>query len=300
MSCYRPVKGYHTTDPVTRKTTFVRSTSKLKGWGIRQVVPCGHCDGCRRKKRDDWAIRCTHEAKLYKRNTFLTLTYDDEHLPMYGSLVPAHLDRFLDNLRKHYSRRPFRFFAAGEYGEKFKRPHYHVILFDYWPEDARKAMGSEYYGSAKLDKLWKKGFVSIGDVNYQSAAYIAKYTLKEPLGVKKTDHIEERFDAIGYRLVEIDPEFHKQTRGLGKKWLEKYWTDYYPADYCILLTQNGFVKKEPPLYYDRWLRDKKPEVYTQVKLKRMENEREELTETRLAQIELSKRRNASIMKKGKL
>lgn len=293
MSCYRPVKGY-----INLKGKFQRQNNGAKL--LDATMPCGHCDGCRRRKRDDWAIRCTHEAKLYRHNTFITLTYDPENLPVNGSLVPHHMDRFLDNLRKRLNRKPFRFFACGEYGDNFHRPHYHILLFDYWPEDARQAIGTDYFSSKFLTDKWKKGHVSIGQVTYASAKYAAKYTLKEPIGYKKAMHQEQRYDHLHGLLVDVDPQFVKFSPGLGKKWVEKYWTDYYPNDFIVMRNQNGTTQHATPRFYDDWLRQHHPEIYAQVKIARHENQREELGETRLAQIELAKRRNASIISKGKL
>ena len=156
-----------------------------QGWGIRTQVPCGHCTGCRQKKRDDWSIRCHHESKSYTNNSFITLTYDDAHLPADGSLHKPDLDRFINTLRKHRERADlprFRYFGAGEYGKKNTlRPHYHLVLFGVWFDDAKKEQTkkeNQVYTSETLHKLWGKGFCTIGNVEYATSAYVAKYCLE--------------------------------------------------------------------------------------------------------------------------
>jgi hypothetical protein len=55
-------------------------------------IPCGQCIGCRLEYSRQWAMRCHHEASLHIFNSFITLTYDPEHLPQDGSL--KHLKEF--------------------------------------------------------------------------------------------------------------------------------------------------------------------------------------------------------------
>lgn len=92
-------------------------------------VPCGKCLECRIQHARDWADRCVIEAKQYKYNYFVTLTYDDAHLPERNSLNPKDLQLFLKRLRKRFKGVKIRFLASGEYGSSF-RPHYHLILFN--------------------------------------------------------------------------------------------------------------------------------------------------------------------------
>ena len=97
-------------------------------------VPCGKCLECRIQYARSWADRCVLEAKQYKYNYFVTLTYDDAFLPNRNSLCPKDLQLFIKRLRKHYSKKypgvKVRFLASGEYGDLSWRPHYHIILFN--------------------------------------------------------------------------------------------------------------------------------------------------------------------------
>lgn len=91
-------------------------------------VPCGGCVECRAARGREWGVRAAHEASMYAESSFVTLTYDDEHVPV--SLDPGCLQRFLKRVRKRVA---FRYLAAGEYGDRFGRPHYHVLLFGVAP-----------------------------------------------------------------------------------------------------------------------------------------------------------------------
>uniref|UniRef100_A0AAU8AYE4 Replication initiator protein n=1 Tax=Dulem virus 150 TaxID=3145627 RepID=A0AAU8AYE4_9VIRU len=157
-------------------------------------VPCRKCPGCIINKANDWAVRSTIEASAWKKNCFLTLTYAPEHLPKNRNLAKRDMQLFWKKLRKHAKgeeswtwkdrqEKPIRFFYCGEYGPKTLRPHYHAGVFNYWPADAKpfkiSKHGDQYYTSEFLNRTWGKGYVIIGRLDYESAAYIARYTMKK-------------------------------------------------------------------------------------------------------------------------
>lgn len=49
-----------------------------------KALPCGKCIGCRLDYSREWAVRCTLEMQDWPADTcwFVTLTYDDEHVPV--------------------------------------------------------------------------------------------------------------------------------------------------------------------------------------------------------------------------
>ncbi len=115
-------------------------------------------------------------------NSFITLTYDDDHLPSDGSLRAADLQKFFKRLRKSLSPHKIRFYGCGEYGEQFKRPHYHAIIFGYDFPDKEfhsKENGNPIFHSPELAKIWPFGFNTVGHVSYESAAYVARYVTKK-------------------------------------------------------------------------------------------------------------------------
>lgn len=205
-------------------------------------LSCGRCVGCRLERSRNWAIRCVHEASLYKENCFLTLTYDDLHLPGNGSLVKKDLQDFWKRLRKRIYPAKLRYFACGEYGSKFSRPHYHACVFGYWPSDARLytiRCGSQLFISDTLRELWPYGFHTIGAVSFESAAYVARYVLKKINGDRADDYYAGR-----------DPEYVVMSRrpGIAKDWILRYYDDVYPHDYIVI--RDG-IKCRPPKYYDQ-------------------------------------------------
>jgi len=122
---------------------------------------------------------------MHKASSFLTLTFDDQHLPKFGQLEKKPLVDFFKRLRYYYG--PFRYVACGEYGELHRRPHYHVALFGMdFSEDRllykEARQGQSLFTSARLSRAWKAGNALIGDLTFESAAYIARYITKRISG----------------------------------------------------------------------------------------------------------------------
>lgn len=139
-------------------------------------LPCGKCLPCRLNHAKEWAVRCVLESLQYENNYFLTLTYDDSHLPDDGLLRRSDVQKFLKRFRSHFGQ--VRYFGCGEYGSKNARPHYHLILFGANIDDLRN-IGSGLYESKTLKELWPFGFHYIGFVSYASCNYVAKYSTKK-------------------------------------------------------------------------------------------------------------------------
>lgn len=160
----------------------VKIITKNKDGERRPVtVKCGKCVECLRQKSVEWAFRILDECSLYSQNSFLTLTYNDEHIPPGGSVSRRELQLFIKRLRQEISPVRIRFFGCGEYGKKFGRPHYHLIIFGWYPADAwffKHVDGSDLYRSPTLEKVWRYGFSSVAAVDYYSALYTAKYMNK--------------------------------------------------------------------------------------------------------------------------
>lgn len=208
-------------------------------------VPCGQCTGCRLEKSRQWAIRCIHEASLYKDNCFITLTYSDKHIPENGTLVKKHFQDFIRSLRKRNKGKKIRYYHCGEYGDKTNRPHYHALLFNY--DFADKVLhktsnsGFPIYTSQELSNIWEMGFATIGDLSFETAAYTARYVMKKLTG-KEKKYYEERG---------IIPEYSTMSRrpGIGAEWFSKWKNDVYPSDFIVV---NG-KKCKVPKFYDSLL-----------------------------------------------
>ena len=82
------------------------------------LVPCGKCLACRIAKRTEWAMRMLHELSDYDDAVFVTLTYDEDHIPSNQSLKKSDLQKWFKRVRKEIEPKKIRYFACGEYGEK--------------------------------------------------------------------------------------------------------------------------------------------------------------------------------------
>ena len=266
MACYYPITMFRSREgrnPETGKWSLVRDT--VKGYQDLEVkVPCGQCIGCRLERSRQWAMRCVHEASLWSENCFVTLTFDDVHLDPRGSLVKSDYVLFMKRLRKRFGD-GIRFFHCGEYGSVNFRPHHHALLFNFSFPDIElwQVRGSTMlYRSAELERLWPFGFSSIGECNFESAAYVARYVLKKINGPYADDHYQGR-----------EKEYITMSRrpGIAHDWLLKYKDDVYPHDYVVI--RDG-IKCKPPRYYDNIYDNIDNIQLRQIKLRRVMKARE--------------------------
>lgn len=142
------------------------------------AVPCGKCVECLSHYSDVWSFRIMREAKLHKVSCMLTLTY--AQAPAAG-VSKRDFQLFMKRLRKQLSPLKIRFFACGEYGSKFSRPHYHCIIFGWFPKDCVyffSRNGHSVYKSDFVSKVWHQGYISVEEVTIESAKYCAKYLQK--------------------------------------------------------------------------------------------------------------------------
>lgn len=201
-------------------------------------------------------MRCLHESQLYKQNCFITLTYEDKQLPEHGSLKYSDFQRFMKRLRKHTGLNRVRFYMCGEYGSETQRPHYHACIFGYdFPDKKpwrKTGSGSQSYRSASLERLWTHGNSEIGDVTFESAAYVARYCVQKVTGKNAKAHYGER-----------TPEFNKMSLkpGIGANWFELWKKDVYPHDYVVIRGKET----KPPKYYDKLLKRIDPDALEMIK-----------------------------------
>lgn len=204
-------------------------------------LPCGSCPACRYNQSKDWSFRIELEAMEYKEDEifFLTLTYDEVNCPQDYSLDKNAISAFMKRLRRHipYS---FRFFGCGEYGDKYQRPHYHIILFGVKEEDMM------FVGVDRREWLrghrpqsfhaWKLGFVQVERPRSSGgvAAYVARYVTK-------------KLKASEYTTREMP--YHRQSQGIGKNFLDKL------PFYTPIVTYKGYTRALPK-YLRRKLAEK--------------------------------------------
>ena len=220
-----------------------------------------------------------HEAKMHPRNSFITLTYSDEHLPWDRSVDPVVMQDFMKRLRHSVSPFKIKHFTCGEYGDYNNRPHYHSIIFNYDFADKRfykyNKNGDPLFTSSELEQLWPFGRCLVGAVSWQSAAYVARYVMKKVTGDQAEHHYQWYSEMTG-SWIRIQPEFVNMSNGIGLSWLLKFGdTDAFNQDFVILDGKKFTV----PRYYLK-------------KLKEWEEERNvSLTDSKLSKIKIGRSAN---------
>lgn len=300
MACYYPLLAYQprvgVRPKILSKHVYNRHLQKnlqLPQGYIR--LACGQCIGCRLDKSRDWALRAIHEASFHEENAFITLTYDNDHVP---ELVDRETGHVIEDLRKEdfsvfmkalrnylnpkgaKNLKKVRFLHCGEYGEACKncrlsrkfcecaeyvpdlgRPHHHAALFGYQFPDLqlwKVKNGNRLYTSEILKSIWGKGAVIVGEVTFESAAYIARYVVKKITGKDAEDHYLGR-----------QPESVNMSRrpGIGKDFFLKYQSDFFPKDF---ITRNG-NRLKVPRYYSKLFDELDSDAMALVKQKRRAN-----------------------------
>lgn len=232
----------------------------MKQYDVKQIedliaVPCGKCEECLKANARAWSIRILQEAKQYKNNYFITFTYDDEHLPLYGSLVKDEISNFNKKLKTYLQRNncnsDFRFYAVGEYGSQTFRPHYHVIYFNLDLPDIKlwrkNDLGDFIFKSSFLEKVWCKGQIEIGSVSVESASYVARYCDKKKKNLTKED-------LENMKLFHLEPEFSRMSRrpGIGANYIEQLVNNIKNGCYKIQYKNNNF---SIPKFYSKKFED---------------------------------------------
>jgi len=204
-----------------------------------------------------------HESGQHDDNCFVTLTYSDDSLRFtsdgFPTLYPRDFVLFFKRLRKSLHPLSIRFFQCGEYGESLGRPHHHCIIFGFRPVDLviwSEKGGVKLYRSAFLERFWPYGFVTVGNVTYESAAYVSRYILKKVHGSAAAAHYKGRV-----------PEYLTMSRrpGIGKNWIDKYSDDVYRSDNVVY--GLGRLTK-PPRYYDKQYEKLDKDHFSEVEQKR--------------------------------
>lgn len=252
-------------------------------------IPCGKCIGCRLQQSREWATRIMLEAQDHDESWFVTLTYDDEHVPEIeflkdvdsetGELLDSgrlltlckrDLQLFNKRLRKHFCDDKIRFFACGEYGETTARPHYHSIYFGLHIKDLQffkmSKLGDKYFTSETLTRLWGKGHVLLAQVTWESAAYVARYVTKKLTG----DAAKYWYDDIG-----LTAPFTVMSRrpGIASRYFDENASDLLRFDGGYISTKKGSVNFPNPKYFKRKLDFLFPEEYANIKLEKVQNQR---------------------------
>lgn len=274
MTCYHPLKAFNlgikdNGKKALKVCSFDTSFYLYRGkyYTDYDLVPCGQCAGCRIDRSRQWANRCLLEMEYHPSTYFVTLTYDEMHLPKtfyadedgvkqeLGNLVKRDFQLFMKRLRKKYAARydnKLRFFACGEYGSHTFRPHYHAIIFGLQLDDLvyYKRSGNDdiYYNSEFLQSCWRDehgfdiGYAVVAPANWSTCAYVARYITKKLTGP------EGKF----YSEHNLEPEFSLMSRKPGiARWYYDDHPDLYDYNFINISTPDGGKKFPPPKYFDK-------------------------------------------------
>ncbi len=222
---------------------------------------------------------------MHDYNSFITLTYNNDHLPEGGSLQKIDFQKFIRALRQKTLVK-MRYYMCGEYGGETQRPHYHAILFGYQFPDLtlwNRRRGNQVYRSKILESIWTNGNSEIGEVTFQSAAYVARYVMKKQNGEPAKSHYAIVDRSTGEITGNRIPEYTNMSLkpGIGRSWYDKYKNDVFPEDRCV--TKDGRTY-QTPRYYRELLEKEDPELYEELKKIRIEKARDnpDNTKKRLA------------------
>lgn len=260
MACFYPLNAYRTDVPNENgKRPLTWDANK----GYERVqVRCGQCSGCREDHARFWAVRCMHEASLYEDNIFLTLTYDEEHVPY--SLDVSHFQGFVRELRRKFPEKKIRYFHCGEYGKELNRPHYHAILFNFDFPDSQHFYTNKDINVCRspiLEDIWYRGYSTFSSVNFDAIAYVTSYVHKKITGDMAPDWYQGR-----------RPEYVTMSRnpGIASDWISQFPSDVYPHDSVSVIGRKGLFKLRPPRYYDEKFHLTDPDKYAKLKERRMQ------------------------------
>lgn len=278
MSCYEPLHGFVVGLTDEKRTKLLVTSGKVKAISTRTKepiyydvstedgdyqkpayeLPCGHCLGCREDQSREWSNRLLMESLYHDSSYFVTLTYDDDHIPIvesldestgeyfiHTSLCKRDIQLFIKRLRRAFPADHIRYYIAGEYGETTDRAHYHAIIyglhvFDLQPFGMSET-GNQYYVSKTLSDIWRNGFVSIEPANEYTFKYVASYVTKK-LGLHSNEAYEEKGMQPPFSIQSLKP-------GIGYKYLMDNKEKILNEDRIVFGTNNGSVNIKPPRYW---------------------------------------------------
>lgn len=237
--------------------------------------------------------------------------------PIYGgTLLKRDIQKFFRRLRKHLARETIRrvthsdtpavdnptaarqniihtspstptvrYYYCGEYGEKYKRPHYHLCLFGIDFNDKKLVKETDQshrlYESELLQKLWPHGQHILSELTWETAAYTARYSLAKVNGqlqnqlqenIQQGKKIKLRhYEKIDYdtgEIITLQQEYNDMSRkpGIGFPWLQKWETDVYKHHTSHVRIRGK--KTQPPRYYDKIHKRNNPTHYEHIRKER--------------------------------
>lgn len=301
MSCYEPLNGFIIGLTDEKRNKLLVTSGKVKALDYRTKepiyhevpadqtdvqrpafqLPCGHCLGCREDQSREWSNRLLMESMYHDSVYFVTLTYDDDHIPivewldeetgeyfLHSNLRKRDFQLFIKRLRRAFPDDNIRYYIAGEYGESTDRAHGHAIIYGLHLYDlqpcGRSETGNQYFTSKALSDVWKNGFVSVEPANEFTYKYVASYVTKK-LGVHPNAAYEEKGLQAPFSLQSLKP-------GIGYQYLMDHKEEILKYDRIVLGNSSGSYQFKPPRYWYKKLEEYNfidPEYYESEKIRRL-------------------------------
>lgn len=243
-------------------------------------VGCNHCIACESIRSVKQAVQLACELKFTQgESQFITLTYDDEHLPEDYSVHIEHLQTFIKRLRHHIERHKritgkFRYSSVGEYGGMFQRPHYHLAAFDLNLDDLevyskQQSSNGEYnvYESPLLTEIWGLGSIKLIPLQFENCLYITQHHFADKVNQTIPDYKKHVNHPITGKLIKLrKKEFSTRSSrpGIGKKYFEKYYSEIFIGDSIIVNKREFSV----PNYFVKLLKIADLDQYEKIKADR--------------------------------
>lgn len=230
-------------------------TDKTDFTTVTRSVPCGKCPECKKKRSSDWTFRLKQQKKDSSNSIFLTLTYDNDHLPFISpcgeiaptginevselqefiqikdlqeTLVKRDLQLFFKRLRNK-TKNKLKYYAVGEYGSRTKRPHYHAILFN-----TPKQWNDTIRDNTFLN-TWNKGHIRVDECNGATMRYVTQYIQKPQIYIQPNSAKEKEFSIM--------------SKGIGLNHLTPGMIKYYKENFTKIITADGGSKQQLPRYF---------------------------------------------------
>jgi hypothetical protein len=254
MSCFHPIEAWKNIEGGKLIFGNNHKWDKYKNEKLR--VPCGKCIGCLLDRASDHAVRCWCQTQTENENNccFITLTYDNEHLPQDGYLQIKDEKDFWKRLRYYCKEAKIKYFGCGEYGPKTFRPHWHFCIWGYKPKDLEfykyNHNGDKLYKSKELKKIWGNGFVIIGNLTYRSACYVSRYCTKKMFKKQEWN-----------KKIEAKPECTICSKGIGLDYWEKFKNNIIENNGIHIKIDESVKNKKIPKYYMKKLKENDPMFY---------------------------------------
>lgn len=281
-------------------------------------IPCGQCIECRLARSRQWANRCMLELPYHNQSWFVTLTYDNEHIPTndridhetgeivkVGTLVKKDFQDFMKRLRRYYEYsghdNKLRYYACGEYGSTTMRPHFHAIIFGLELDSddlslyKKNFAGDTLYNSKLVDKAWNQGFAVLGNVTWDSCAYTARYIMKKHLG-KDSDFYADNNIAPEFTCMSTHP-------GIARQYYDDHKNELFMYDMVHIGNENESREIRPPRYYEKLFEDDFPESDVLARKERIKDDIAvqkllRLEKTSLNYVDYLKQREYNLIKKN--